>query len=189
LREFRVDDVYSVQPLCYNSALQLFCRKAFKCDYINIGYEKLTDEALVYCAGLPLAIEVLGSFLFGKNISEWRSALDRLSEKSRGDIMGVLRLSFDGLEEIKKEIFLDITCLFNWYGMDGLKQVLDYREFGALDSDIKVLVDKSLITISPYHNFMHSFVKNPSFVKMHNLLENLGKDIVRTQGQRKWSRL
>nr|XP_029147256.1 TMV resistance protein N-like isoform X1 [Arachis hypogaea]XP_029147257.1 TMV resistance protein N-like isoform X1 [Arachis hypogaea]XP_029147258.1 TMV resistance protein N-like isoform X1 [Arachis hypogaea] len=112
LREHGVDDVYKVQLLNDENALQLFCRKAFKCNHVIEGYESLTNSALTYANGLPLAIKVLGSFLFGRSISEWRSALVRLRENPTKDIMDVLRISYDGLEDMEKEMFLDIACFF-----------------------------------------------------------------------------
>ncbi|XP_061357602.1 TMV resistance protein N-like [Gastrolobium bilobum] len=113
LRKYGVDDVYTVKLLNADNALQLFSRKAFNCDNIGRDYKVLSYEVLEYAKGLPLAIKVLGSFLFGRDIHEWRSALARLRENPSKDIMDVLRISYDGLEEMEKEIFLDIVCFFN----------------------------------------------------------------------------
>ncbi|CAK8577105.1 unnamed protein product [Lathyrus sativus] len=99
LKEYGVDVVYKVPLLNEKNSLQLLSRKAFKLDHIVSRYDKLAFQILCYTNGLPLAIKVLGSFLFGRNISEWESALARLRESPNKDIMNVLRLSFDGLEE------------------------------------------------------------------------------------------
>ncbi|XP_061368690.1 disease resistance protein RPV1-like [Gastrolobium bilobum] len=184
LREYGVDDVYTVKLLNADNALQLFSRKAFKCDNIGRDYEVLSYDVLEYAKGLPLAIKVLGSFLYGREVHEWRSALARLKENPSRDIMDVLRLSYDGLEEMEKEIFLDISCFFNGYRHFEVENVLHCRGFHP-SIGVKVLVDKSLLTILPsYSNF--------PYIKMHDLLEELGKKIIRENSPgepRKWSRL
>jgi len=66
--------------LDWTNYVQLLCRNAFKLDHILNSYEGLVDGILHYANGLPLAIKVLGSFLFDWDISEWESALARLRE-------------------------------------------------------------------------------------------------------------
>ncbi|XP_052114680.1 disease resistance protein RUN1 isoform X2 [Arachis duranensis] len=180
LREYGVDGVYKVQLLNDENALQLFCRKAFKCNHVAQDYESLTDSALTYASGLPLAIRVFGSFLFGRNVSEWSSALVRLKENPTKDILDVLRISYDGLEEMEKEIFLDIACFFPFGYVKGyVKDILSIRGFQS-DIGLRILIDKSLIT------------NEGNIIKMHDLLRDLGRSIVREKSPkepRKWSRL
>ena len=179
LREYGVDKVYKVQLLNYNSALQLFCRKAFKCNHVTRDYKNLTNSAVTYANGLPLAIKILGSFLFGRDVSEWRSALARLREYPTKDIMDVLRISFDGLEVMEKEIFLDIACFFDKESKTYVKKILDIRGFHP-DIGIRVLIDKSLITCTE------------GMVVMHDLLKELGRSVVREKSPKEpgnWSRL
>ncbi|KAL5131084.1 TMV resistance protein N [Glycine soja] len=185
LRNYGVDEVYNVQLLNKDKALQLLCKKAFKSDDIVKGYEEVTSDVLKYVNGLPLAIKVLGSFLFDRDVIEWRSALTRMKENPRKDIMDVLRISFDGLETMEKEIFLDIACflssvkfwLYSHYATP--EKILGYRGFYS-KIGMKVLVEKSLIS---YHK---------GNIQMHDLLKELGKTIVREKAPkepRKWSRL
>ncbi|RDX76298.1 TMV resistance protein N, partial [Mucuna pruriens] len=181
LRNYRVNEVYNVQRLDTNKALQLFYRKAFKSDDIVKEYEELAYDALEYASGLPLAIKILGSFLFDRDISEWRSALARLKDNPNKDIMDVLRISFDGLEEMEKEIFLDFACFFSDGYKEGyVKKILDYRGFYP-DIGMRVLVQKSLINCDKTRG-----------IHMHDLLKELGRSIVREKSPkkpRKWSRL
>jgi len=174
----KADGVYKVQPLDRDDALQLFCRKAFKSDYIMSGYGDLTYDVLRYADGHPLAIEVLGSFLYGRNVTEWRSALERLRENPMKDIMKVLRISYDGLKDTEKGIFLDIACFFDRENKAYLKRVLHFRGFHP-KIGLKVLIDKSLITCK-------------GMISMHDLLKELGKSIVKEESPkepRKWNRL
>ncbi|KAL5055112.1 hypothetical protein RYX36_035794 [Vicia faba] len=179
LREHGVDEVYRVRLLDRKYALQLFCRKAFKSDDIMSGYIYLTYDVLNYVRGLPLAIKVLGSFLYGRDVSEWRSALSRLRDNPRIDIMNVLRMTFDGLEDTEKDIFLDIACFFNRYSETRLKKILDFRGFHP-EIGLRVLIDKSFIT------------REKQIICMHDLLRELGKSIIREispKEPRKWNRL
>ncbi|XP_045788673.1 disease resistance protein RUN1-like isoform X4 [Trifolium pratense] len=180
LKAYGVDVVYKVPLLNETNSVQLFCRKAFKLDHILSSYEGLVNGILHYADGLPLAIKILGSFLFGRDISEWKSALSRLRESPNKDVMDVLRLSFDGLEELEKEIFLDIACFFNRYWEDYVKKVLNCCGFNA-DIGLRVLIDKSLLSIS-----------DDEIIIMHSLLEELGKNMVQemsTKESRKWTRV
>ncbi|RHN52965.1 putative winged helix-turn-helix DNA-binding domain, toll-like receptor [Medicago truncatula] len=180
LEEYGVDVVYKVPLLDWNEAHMLFCRKAFKEEKIIMrNYESLVYEILDYANGLPLAIKVLGSFLFGRNVTEWKSALTRLRESPDNDVMDVLQLSFDGLKETEKEIFLDIACFFNRKSEKYAKNILNCCRFHA-DIGLRVLIDKSLMNI------------NGQNLEMHSLLEELGRKIVQNSSSkepRKWSRL
>ncbi|XP_020207009.2 disease resistance protein RML1A-like [Cajanus cajan] len=144
LRNYGVNEVYNVQLLNANKALQLFCRKAFKSDNILNDYKELTYDVLKYVDGLPLAVKVLGSFLFDRDVYEWRSALARLKKYPNKDIMEVLRISFDGLKEMEKEIFLDIACFFcdtfHQQGKGRVKKLLNYRGFFP-NIGMKVLIE------------------------------------------------
>ncbi|RZC09314.1 Disease resistance protein RML1B [Glycine soja] len=174
-----VHHVYQVQPLNQDNVVQLFCKNAFRCDYIMSGYEMLTHDVLSHAQGHPLTIEVMGKSLVGRNVSQWKSALVRLSEIKSKDIMDVLRTSYDDLEEKDNEIFLDIACFFGQDSEDYVKEILDFRGFYP-EIGLQILVEKSLITIS--HGVIH----------MHSLLRDLGKCIVREKSPkepRKWSRL
>jgi len=179
LRTHGVHHVYQVQPLNQDNVVKLFCKNAFRCDYIMSGYEMLTHDVLSHAQGHPLTIEVMGKSLVGRNVSQWKSALVRLSEIKSKDIMDVLRTSYDDLEKKDKEIFLDIACFFGQDSEDYVKEILDFRGFYP-EIGLQILVEKSLITIS--HGVIH----------MHSLLRDLGKCIVREKSPkkpRKWSRL
>ncbi|KAL1323316.1 TMV resistance protein N isoform X2 [Arachis ipaensis] len=185
LNSFGLDQTYKVQLLNEDEAHQLFCEKAFNdniiisCDEISREYKKLTDLALEYAQGLPLAIKVLGSYLRGRDISVWRSALDRLKNNPKKEIADVLQLSFDGLEPMEKEIFLDIACFFNHEYKLSVEDMLYCRGLHP-KIGISVLIDKSLITI------------DGDYIRMHDLLQELGMRIVRQSAPNepwKWSRI
>jgi len=57
----------------------------------------LSNEAINYVEGIPLALEVLGSFLFGKIKSKWRSVMIKLKKISHDNIVRKLNINFDAL--------------------------------------------------------------------------------------------
>ncbi|XP_050237840.1 disease resistance protein RUN1-like isoform X2 [Mercurialis annua] len=168
LKSHGVDKIYKVQVLNQDEATRLFCLRALKDEYLADDYVQLSHEFVNYCNGLPLALDVLGSFLFGKSVNEWRSALCRLKEIPNQEIMEKLLISFDGLDEVVKKIFLDIACFFNGEEHDYVMKVLESRGFYP-HLGIRDLADKSLITISKQR------------IWMHDLLQEMGREIVRQE--------
>ena len=77
--------------------LKLFSLKAFKQDDPLEGYEVLSKIFVHYAQGLPLALKVLGSFLFRRDPKAWESVLGRLRESPEGKVLDVLQISFDSL--------------------------------------------------------------------------------------------
>ncbi|KAJ4713864.1 TMV resistance protein N-like [Melia azedarach] len=165
----RVDEVYKLNGLNDEEALQLFCIKAFKAYQPMKEYEQLSQRVLKYAAGLPLALKVLGSFLYARTIEEWKSALQRLTKTSINQIMKILQISFDGLQETEKKIFLDIACFFKGENRDYITKILDGCDFDPIIG-ISVLIEKSLIFILDYNQ-----------VWMHDLLQEMGLQIVKRE--------
>uniref|UniRef100_A0A2N9GH17 TIR domain-containing protein n=1 Tax=Fagus sylvatica TaxID=28930 RepID=A0A2N9GH17_FAGSY len=108
LETHQVDKIYEIKGLNDEEARRLFCLKAFEKEHVLIDYLELSKDFLSHAGGLPLALEVLGSFCSGRSIVEWESALKRLKEFPNGEVLQVLQISFDGLENPEKEIFLNI---------------------------------------------------------------------------------
>ncbi|KAK5787084.1 hypothetical protein PVK06_041735 [Gossypium arboreum] len=171
LRSWPVDDVYEPTTLNPKDALQLFSLKAFHSDTVlKDDFVELSIHVVNYAGGLPLALEVLGSFLCGRDAAQWRSAIERLKRDSNKEILDKLRISFDGLEEREKNIFLDIACFFNGEKKDFVIKVLDGCDFFP-DIGIDVLIKKSLVKVD----------KHNKDLKMHDLLQEMGRTIVKEQ--------
>ncbi|XP_052298618.1 disease resistance protein RUN1-like isoform X6 [Citrus sinensis] len=179
LKSHGVTNTYKVRGLDYVEALQLFHLKVSKGKQPTDYRVELSKYVVNYAGGLPLAIEVLGSFLCGRSVEEWKSALNRLQEAPNEKVLKVLRISYDGLDRRDKEIFLDIACFFKGKDEDRVRKKLDSCGFNS-DIGIRELLDKSLITI----------VNNKLW--MHDLLQEMGWEIVRehhSDKPGKWSRL
>ena len=171
LIEHEVDELYEPPILEPNEAFDLFSRWAFKRNdhRHDDDYKSLSNNIIRYCQGLPFALKVLGSSLFSKTQLQWQSELDKLPIEPNMDIMNVLRISYDGLSNTQKNIFLDIACFFKGENKDFVIKILDACGFFA-ESGIRVLNDRSLVTILDRKLWMH------------DLIQQMGWEIVREQG-------
>ncbi|KAJ9707270.1 hypothetical protein PVL29_002312 [Vitis rotundifolia] len=142
-----VDAVYEVQKLEDDNAIQLFSHYAFKNKPPTRDITKLLDQITSYAQGLPLALKVLGCSLCDRNADSWTDKLNQLKKIPNGEIQEVLQISFDGLEDNEKEIFLDIACFFRGRGKTFVRKILQSCGFSMV-SGIENLIDKSLITIT-----------------------------------------
>ena len=163
-----VHKIYKTSALNDHDALKLFCLKAFKNEQPREGYVQLSDNVVYYAKGLPLALVTLGTFLVGRTMDEWQSALDSFKKNPKREIFEILKVSHDGLEEIWKEIFLDIACFFRGKTKDRVIEILENCGFDARIA-ISVLMDKSLLTIENKKLWMH------------DLLQEMGREIVRRE--------
>ncbi|XP_023764577.2 TMV resistance protein N, partial [Lactuca sativa] len=164
----KVDVIHNISLLNNDESMKLFCKHAPLGHKTIEDYEQLSKDVVSYAAGLPLALRVLGRFLCEKETNEWRSALARLKEIPDASILEVLKISFDGLKPIEKELFLDIACFFRrGFKIERAILILDACGFHPVIG-IKVLVQKALITISEDGTF-----------DMHDLVQELAHYIVR----------
>ncbi|XP_040370751.1 uncharacterized protein LOC112188838 isoform X2 [Rosa chinensis] len=170
LRDFNVQEnkIYEVEKLRDAEAFQLLSQKAFKKDNPPEEFVALSKSFLQYASGLPLAHEVLGSYLSRLKVDEWSEILHRLDDDEDKDIFSVLQISYDGLQGTDKKIFLDIACFFNGEDHVRVKNILKGCGFSSRIG-ISNLIDKSLIKIE----------RNKLW--MHDLLRCLGWHIVRRE--------
>jgi hypothetical protein len=177
-----VDSTYQVNELDDNEALQLFSWHAFKSDEPSNDFVELVKEVISYAGGLPLALVVLGSDLFGKYLHEWKSALYRFKRIPNKKFQEILRISYDGLEDTVKDISLDIACFFKGEELDHVSKILDKRGFFP-DYGIKVLMDKSLIYVDDhkYIKYWPNPVKSYKSLGMRDLLQEMGREIIRQE--------
>uniref|UniRef100_A0A7N2MVU1 ADP-ribosyl cyclase/cyclic ADP-ribose hydrolase n=1 Tax=Quercus lobata TaxID=97700 RepID=A0A7N2MVU1_QUELO len=167
LRRCGVHDIYEAKGLNKDEALQLFCLSAFKKPHPKENYEDFSMCFVNYTNGLPLALKVLGSLLFNKSRDEWKCVIDKLKVEPNKEILDILQISFDGLTDTQKELFLDIACFFKGENKGCIRDILQSGRYYP-DYNIGVLVDKSLITINENGTLW-----------LHDLLQEMGQEIVR----------
>uniref|UniRef100_A0A2N9HHX6 TIR domain-containing protein n=1 Tax=Fagus sylvatica TaxID=28930 RepID=A0A2N9HHX6_FAGSY len=159
---------YKVEELNFEESFQLFSWHAFGMAHPIEDYLELSNCVVKYVLGLPLALEVLGSFLLGRSIIEWKSELEKLHKIPPHQIQKILRISFDSLDDdTVKNIFLDIACFF--IGMDKgyACRILNGCGFFP-DIGISILIQRSLVTIN-----------NENELRMHDMIRDMGREIVR----------
>ncbi|MED6203783.1 hypothetical protein PIB30_002546 [Stylosanthes scabra] len=162
-----VERTYEVQVLNKELSLDLLSWKAFKSDIVNPRYANVLFRAVTYASGLPLALEVIGSNLFGKGLEEWESALDQYERNLDNKIRKILQVSFDALGKDVQSVFLDIACCFKGYTLMKVANILEAHYGSCMRYHIGVLVEKSLIKIHQIGG-----------VIIHDLIEEMGKEIV-----------
>ncbi|MED6123600.1 hypothetical protein PIB30_050571 [Stylosanthes scabra] len=174
LAESHVNLNYEVKELKESQALELFCYHSMrrKAPSADGGFLNLSEQIVSLTGGLPLALEVFGSFLFDKRtINEWKDALSKLKRIRPDSLQGALKISFDGLDEQDKCVFLDIACLLVQMEMkrDYVIDILNGCGFRG-EIAITVLTTKCLIKI----------IKD-GVVWMHDQVRDMGRQIVQNQ--------
>ncbi|KAI5315182.1 hypothetical protein L3X38_044358 [Prunus dulcis] len=195
LLEQKVDPakIFSVEGLGPEEALELFHSHAFGNKFPTTDYTELSREVVDYIKGIPLALKVMGSsFRRCKSKQEWEVQWKKVKRVPIGEIQKVLRVSYDGLDDNEKEIFLDIACFYKGYLRKDLERILDSCDcFGEVG--INDLIDRSLISISQDTEFKKvreaysgRIVEMQSVerIEMHDLVQEMGRAIARNQGSR-----
>ncbi|KAL4592891.1 hypothetical protein LXL04_005898 [Taraxacum kok-saghyz] len=154
-----VDVIQSISLFNNDEAIKLFCKYAHRDLKPPKDFEKLSKEVVSYADGLPLALKVLGSFLCGRTSMQWKSALNKLKDIPHKDIIEILRISYDGLEQDQKDMFLDIACFYRWKSKDEAMEVFDACGFNP-GIGVEVLRQKALIFFDEDGEFdMHDLVQ------------------------------
>ncbi|XP_054777355.1 disease resistance protein RUN1-like isoform X3 [Prosopis cineraria] len=163
-----VQKTYEMKELNEHYSLELFCWHAFHMNQPPIDFENMSGCIISYVHGLPLALKLIGSNLAHKNLDEWRSTLEQYERSPERTIHGVLKISYDCLQDGAKQIFLDIACFFKKESLELIEDV-EACDYGARFY-IEVLVDKSLISID-----------DNGCLYMHDLIQQMGREIVRQE--------
>lgn len=91
LKLHEVDAIYIAQEMDDTESLELFSWHAFRrSSPIEENFE-LSKSVAAYCGGLPLALKVLGSSLFGRSTKEWRNTLEKLRRITHHEIQEKLK--------------------------------------------------------------------------------------------------
>ncbi|GAU37605.1 hypothetical protein TSUD_365260 [Trifolium subterraneum] len=169
LRGNRVDKVCTIKELNENESIELFSWNAFKQASPKKDFSEISRKIVEYSGGLPLALDVLGSYLFDRGVADWKSVMEKIKVIPNDQVQQKLKISYDGLNDTEKEIFLDIACFF--IGMDRNDVILILNDCGLFaEIGISVLVERSLVTVDDNNK-----------LGMHDLLRDMGREIIREQ--------
>ncbi|KAL2986837.1 hypothetical protein AAZX31_12G228800 [Glycine max] len=168
LNILNVDYVYKMEEMNENEALELFSWHAFRKAEPREEFNELARNVVAYCGGLPLALEVLGSYLIERTEKEWKNLLSKLEIIPNNQVQKKLRISFDGLhDQMEKDIFLDVCCFFIGKDKAYVTEILNGCGLHA-DIGITVLIERSLI-----------IVEKNNKLGMHQLVRDMGREIIR----------
>ena len=165
----QVFSIHRIMDLDQHEALQLFSLHAFHRKEPKASYLQLAKQIIRYASGFPLALKVIGSYLCGRDIHQWKEALEKYERSPEEKIFRTLRISYEGLVKDDKAIFLDIACFFNGVDKDYVVKIL--KACGLFPKlGIQNLIDKCLITVDPYN-----------ILSMHDMIQQMGREVVREE--------
>jgi len=169
LTRLEVDYVYEMDKMDEDESLQLFSYHCFRDVKPIEDFRELAKKVVRYCGGLPLALEVLGSYLFDKTSKRvWEGVLSKVEKIPDYQVQGKLRISHDSLSnDMEKDIFLDVCCFFIGKERGYVTEILNGCGLHA-DIGIKVLIECGLIK-----------VESKNKLGMHPLLRDMGREIIR----------
>jgi len=161
-----------VAPLNMEEAKELFLFQAFRITkVVKEGFEVIFDEIVQACDGLPLSLEVMGGFLHTKQQLEiWKDVLQRLRNAEALDggkedkLWRSLQISYEDLQPIERNMFLDIACYFCGLNEQMIIQIWDSQSSPQLG--LRNLKDRSLVKQNEIGNLV-----------MHDRLQDMGRKI------------
>lgn len=143
---------YEVERFNKEEALELLSLKSSKCNKLIPKYMPILEEAETHASGVPLILEVIGSYLCGKSPEQCKSVLDQYGKIQNGKKQMIVQISFDSLEKDQKRI---VSCP-NEQKKTYSELCNDYSE-----KDINRLLDISLIKFNKDGMMtIHDFTKN-----------------------------
>ncbi|XP_048436908.1 disease resistance protein Roq1-like isoform X1 [Pyrus x bretschneideri] len=158
---------HDVKVLDKGAAFALFSLHAFKKNLPVDGFWELSTCFINYAGGLPLALETLGSALFKRRLDTWNSVWDNLSKIPNPAIFDKLKISYDGLEEWEKRIFLDVACFHKGKYTNEVIKMLDISFGISSSSMIDVLIERSLI-----------YQDHEKCIRMHDLIQEMAWTVI-----------
>jgi hypothetical protein len=154
----------------------LFNSHAFRSADATHDFQELAKNVADACCGLPLALEVIGCFLFDKRDQRdleytWPQTITTLSKEK--DILNKLKVSYDDLSQQASMMFLDIACFMIGQREDIAMQILeacklDYEAAPA--QFFRSLEDKCLVKMDEDRRIV-----------MHDLLRDMGRQVVKEE--------
>ncbi|MCH90147.1 TMV resistance protein N-like, partial [Trifolium medium] len=167
LRWSGVDKAYTMKEMDDTESIELFSWHAFKQMSPREDFARISRNVVEYCGRLPLALEVIGRYLFGRKVTEWKCVLEKLKRIPNNKVQNKLKISYDGLDDdFQRAIFLDITCFFIGMDRNDVIYILSGCELFP-ENGISVLIERNLVTIDDENR-----------LGMHDLLRDMGREII-----------
>jgi hypothetical protein len=186
------ENVFDVPILSKSDSRLLFNRHAFLSELPSEGFADLAVEVADACGGHPLSLETIGASLFDKRMPGDREIWEEAVKALQGneEVFGKLRSTYDSLpRDGDRAMFQDIACML--IGMEREVALTIWKSCGSCSgarcssSDtpalaLRTLMDRSLVRVDEFGR-----------LRMHDVLRDMGRDIVKREAQRseKWTHI
>ncbi|XP_039172363.1 disease resistance protein RPV1-like isoform X2 [Eucalyptus grandis] len=168
--EFEVDYEHEMSGINEAHSFILFNRHAFRMEHPSSDFAIISRQIISTMGGLPLALKVIGSYLYKKTYPKvWDDVLKQLKKQPHKDVQKILKISYDALDNEHKEVFLDIACFFIGEKIEFAMYMWDDCEFYP-SQGIDELKSRCLIKI-----------EDDGTLSMHDQLRDLGRSIIRQE--------
>ncbi|KAK3435803.1 hypothetical protein EUGRSUZ_C00525 [Eucalyptus grandis] len=167
---------YELEVMNDKHSMLLFSLYAFGAKQPPTELATLSRDIVATIGGLPLALEIIGSYLKGKRKDEviWIETLEKLRKVPHTDVQEKLKISYNALEHNEKQMFLDIACFFIGY---------DKRFATYLWKDIQLHPNSGLARMIELSLIKYDDGGN---LRMHDHLRDLGRAIAHPEGTQPW---
>jgi hypothetical protein len=186
------ENVFDVPILSKSDSRLLFNRHAFLSELPSEGFADLAVEVADACGGHPLSLETIGASLFDKRKPEDREIWEEAVKALQGneEVFGKLRSTYDSLpRDGDRAMFQDMACML--IGMEKEVALKIWKSCGSCSGArcstsetpalaLRRLMDRSLVRVD-----------GEGRLRMHDVLRDMGRDIVKREAQRseKWTHL
>ncbi|KAG0568439.1 hypothetical protein KC19_6G019900 [Ceratodon purpureus] len=178
MRDAQASCLLEMEVLSPEDSYKLFCYHAFESrehPKKSDDFFPLSKKVVDGCNGLPLALEIIGKHLFEKDKMVWTEASEIL--KISPGISRILRISYDGLSDSEKMMFLDVSCQMAGLLEDDAIDI--WKSCGEhcwppecltskiVHDSLSILKDKALVKVDG----------NSRLFVGHDLLQDLGREL------------
>ncbi|CAK9200126.1 unnamed protein product [Sphagnum troendelagicum] len=178
------NNLYEVQVLDVVHAQQLFNWHAFHDKWASDGFQEIAKEVVNACNGLPLALEVMGAYLFDKKYPKqkivWKEAIRSLNMDPGAidqKLQNMFNISYEGLSsQTDKLMLLDIACFMT---NKHESMAMSFWESCILcpcpsskspHSSLMKLIEKSLVKVD-----------ENGYLQMHDVIRDMARDVVKKE--------
>ncbi|GKB22053.1 NB-ARC domains-containing protein [Tanacetum coccineum] len=171
LNVHKVNEIYRCEEMKNDEALRLFIQSAFEHGPPTQVYEQWSDDIVKLAGGLPLALNVYGSLLHGKEENYWKEMLKKLREYPPEDVLGRLEVVFARLDSNQQDTFMYIACFLKGSDVDLVKDILKDIGFTLSESSTIRIINQEKVEMddSIDDSYCFSIMRRLKFLRISNV--------------------
>ncbi|CAM6096823.1 unnamed protein product [Calypogeia fissa] len=173
-------EIHCVELLDDEASKRLFCKHAFKIETAPEGYKDRVEQFSQKCGGWPLALEVVGKYLYKqKKPAVWDDAFNKFSEAKplsgrmdEDEFWPIFQVIYNSLAAEEQQMFLDVAICFHEEELELVQEAWRVCNLPAA-AGWENLLDIGLVTTTINKlRYMKS-----TKIHMHEVLRDLGRSI------------